>query len=133
MSIGILVDSCMIIDHFRSRDKSATRYTELLKRFDRFFISVTTEYEILNGLNDLHQETWEDILGDLEVLVLGRSEIRIASRINRELKSNRQQLDLADIFIAATALANDLPLATLNRKHFERIGGLKLVDNEENV
>lgn len=128
MSTGIQIDSCVIIAHFRSREKSSTRYTGLLKRFDRFFISVATEYEILNGLNNLNQGTWEDILGDLEVLDLGRDEIRIASRINLELKLKRQQLDLADILIAATALSYDLPLATLNHKHFERIDGLKLDD-----
>jgi predicted nucleic acid-binding protein len=30
-----------------------------------------------------------------------------------------------DILIAATALANDLPLLTRNRRHFERVPGLR--------
>ena len=32
------------------------------------------------------------------------------------------------LFIAAAAVANKLPLATLNRKHFERIEALKMID-----
>ena len=30
--------------------------------------------------------------------------------------------------IAATAISNNLPIATLNRKHFERIDNLTLID-----
>jgi len=33
-----------------------------------------------------------------------------------------------DILIAGTAMSHNLPLATLNRKHFERIKDLQLVD-----
>jgi len=35
------------------------------------------------------------------------------------------------LFIAATAIANGLPLATLNRKHFDPIEGLKLFYPEQ--
>ena len=36
-------------------------------------------------------------------------------------------IGLADIFIAATAIEHDLPLATLNRVHFERISALHII------
>jgi tRNA(fMet)-specific endonuclease VapC len=36
-------------------------------------------------------------------------------------------IDLADILIGATALTHDIPLATLNTKHFERIKGLEII------
>jgi predicted nucleic acid-binding protein len=35
---------------------------------------------------------------------------------------------MADSLIAGIALANDLPLLTRNRSHFERVPDLKLVD-----
>ena len=37
-------------------------------------------------------------------------------------------IDLADILIAATSLSNDIPIATLNLKHFGRIKGLEIVN-----
>ena len=37
-------------------------------------------------------------------------------------------IDLADLFIAATALTSNLPFSTLNKKHFERIEGLVIVE-----
>jgi tRNA(fMet)-specific endonuclease VapC len=48
--------------------------------------------------------------------------------LNKELKRKRKLIDTADLFIAATAIANNLPFATLNRKHFDRIDGLTLID-----
>lgn len=51
----------------------------------------------------------------------------IAVNINMNLKRKRKLIDIADLFIAATAIAYDLPLATLNRKHFERIEHLNII------
>jgi predicted nucleic acid-binding protein len=37
------------------------------------------------------------------------------------------QIDIADLFIASTALIYDIPFATLNKKHFGRIEKLNLI------
>jgi tRNA(fMet)-specific endonuclease VapC len=36
-------------------------------------------------------------------------------------------IEFRDIFIAATCIVNELPLITLNKKHFKRIEELKLI------
>lgn len=36
-------------------------------------------------------------------------------------------IDIADLFIGATALTHNLPIATLNIKHFNRIKGLEII------
>ena len=54
--------------------------------------------------------------------------VKIAVDINNALKRKRKQIDLADLFIAATALSNKLPFATLNKKHFDRIDNLRIID-----
>lgn len=51
-----------------------------------------------------------------------------AIQIYQRLKSTGNLIDLPDLFIAATAIAHELPLATLNTKHFERITELILVE-----
>jgi tRNA(fMet)-specific endonuclease VapC len=50
-----------------------------------------------------------------------------AVTINSALKKKRKQIDLADLFIAATAVAHGLSIATLNKKHFDRIDTLTIV------
>lgn len=51
-----------------------------------------------------------------------------AIQIQHSLKRKRKQLDIADLFIAATAATNNLPIATLNKKHFERVDNITLAD-----
>jgi tRNA(fMet)-specific endonuclease VapC len=53
--------------------------------------------------------------------------VSTAVEVNQALKRKRKQIDIADLFIAASAIANKLPIATLNRKHFERIDDLELI------
>jgi tRNA(fMet)-specific endonuclease VapC len=50
-----------------------------------------------------------------------------AVALNTVLKRKRKQIDLADLFIAATALQYDLSITTLNKKHFERIDTLGII------
>jgi len=43
------------------------------------------------------------------------------------LRQQNKMIEFRDIFIAATCLVNDLPVKTLNLKHFERIDGISFV------
>jgi predicted nucleic acid-binding protein len=53
--------------------------------------------------------------------------VKQSVRIYKELKQQNKLIDMPDIMIAGTALQNNMPVATLNRKHFERINGLKII------
>ena len=44
------------------------------------------------------------------------------------LKRKREQIDLADLFIIATAVTHKLLFSTLNRKHFDSIDELPIVE-----
>jgi len=50
-----------------------------------------------------------------------------AIKIFKELKRNRNLIDIPDLFIGATAKVHNLKLATLNEKDFVRISGLELL------
>jgi len=50
-----------------------------------------------------------------------------AGKIYLRLKRENKVIDLRDIFIGANALIYNIPLATINRKHFTRIKGLKFL------
>jgi predicted nucleic acid-binding protein len=61
------------------------------------------------------------------VLAFDQDAVKTAVEINGKLKLKSKQIAIADLFIAATAISNSLPFATLNRKHFDRIDGLLIV------
>jgi tRNA(fMet)-specific endonuclease VapC len=117
----IMLDTSILIDFFRKTDKANSKLSILSKAGHSFCISVITEYEIWAGVTALHEQYWLELLKEIPVLTLDSKAVRTAVRINSHLKQKRKQIATADLFIAATALAANLPLATLNRKHFERI------------
>ena len=127
MSSGILIDSSLFIDHMRAKDKKNTFLADVLRRGSVLFISTVVEYEVELGMTPLHIEQWSIIRRRLKILPFESLMALTACRIKNELKAKGKQIDLADLFIAATAIANGLPLATLNRKHFDNIDGLKLI------
>jgi hypothetical protein len=50
-----------------------------------------------------------------------------AAQIYHQFKKQNKLIEFRDIFIAATCITNQLPLITLNKKHFSRIEELTLV------
>ena len=123
----ILADTSILIDHFRKTVKSNSRLVSLYDEGYEFCISVITEFEIYSGAPDKQIEYWRELLKDIEVLNFDSKAAGQAVNIYNKLKLINKQVDTADLFIAATALSNNLPIATLNKKHFERIDGLTLI------
>ncbi len=52
---------------------------------------------------------------------------KIASDIKKELNRKGYELEFRDIFIAATCIANNVKLVTLNINHFKNIKELELI------
>lgn len=123
----VLADISILIDYFRKTDKSNSMLVKLYQQGYDFCISAITEYEIYSGATQSQLGFWDDVLKNTKVLAFDQLSVKAAVDTNNNLKRKRKQIDLADLFIAATAIANDLPFATLNRKHFDRIDELQIV------
>lgn len=124
----ILTDTSILIDYFRKTDKDNSVLISLFDQGYNFTISAITHYEIYSGATTNQLTFWKRLLQRTKVLPLDEIVAQAAVGINNELKRKRKQIEIADLFIAATAIANNLPFATLNRKHFERIDSLNLVE-----
>jgi tRNA(fMet)-specific endonuclease VapC len=123
----ILVDTSILIDYFRKPDKTKSKLISLIRTGYRFQISSITEYEIFAGSTPTQQGFWEELLKKTEVLSFNKGTAQIAVQLNSDLKVKRQQIAIADLFIAAIAIENNIAFATLNLKHFDRIAQLKIV------
>ena len=124
----VLADTSILIDYFRKTDKNKSSLIVLYRQGYDFCISAITEYEIYTGATLQQIPYWQNFLEKTEVLSFDRKIVSAAVTINRELKLKRKQINIADLFIAATAISNNLPFVTLNKKHFERIDGLLLLE-----
>lgn len=124
----VLVDTSILIDYYRKTDKDNSLWVNLVRLGYSFAISTVTKYEIYAGATSNQLAFWNTVLQAITVMPLDEVSVDMAVVINSALKKKRKQIDLADLFIAATAAAHNLPLVTLNRKHFDRIDGLQLID-----
>lgn len=123
----ILLDSSILIEPFRTQIKSKTAFHRISKDYSEYYISSVTFYEIGIGNNAQHQAYWEALSSQLNILPFDEKCAIEAIRIYQDLKNQNKLIDLADILIAATAISHKLPLATLNKKHFNRIQPLKVM------
>ncbi len=125
----LMIDTTLLIDYFRKTDKSKSRLVQLSERFDQLVISAVTEFEIYIGATEAQLTFWTELLSEILVLPFDSQAAHIAVEIQRDLKKLRKTIEKADLFIAATAVASGLTLNTLNRKHFDKIKQLTLLDD----
>jgi len=124
----ILVDTSILIDYYRKTDKEKSIWINLVRQGYSFSVSAVTKYEIYAGSTPNQVAFWDSIFQAITVMPLDEVSVDTAVTVNSSLKRKRKQIDLADLFIAATAIAHNLSFVTLNRKHFDRIDTLKLID-----
>lgn len=123
----ILVDTSIFIDFYRKKHKEKTIWYSLLQQGFGFSVSAVTKYELYAGATTEQMDYWNRVFDEILILPFDSYVADKAVEINNHLKTKRKQIDMADLFIAATALAHGLSVSTLNRSHFERIDGLQLV------
>lgn len=123
----ICLDTSILIDYYRKKNKSKTKFFELSQKYT-FAISVITKLEILTGINNKQKVFWERIFERVEIMPLTESDVHIAAEIIRSLKKKNKIIGLKDILIASTAISNEMELSTLNLKEFSRIEDLKLAN-----
>lgn len=122
----ILLDSSVLIDFFRKKDKEKTLFYSLAKDYEVLSISSITYYEIGIGNRKSHFDYWEKLCENLRILPFDKGCSDIAITVYLNLLKDNKMIDLADVLIGATALTHNLPIATLNEKHFNRIKGLEI-------
>ena len=124
----VMVGTSILIDFYRKTDKNNSAWIALVRQGYGFVISAITKYEIYSGATESQLSFWDSILLAIEVIPLDEMSVDTAVSVNAYLKRQSKQIALADLLIASTAIANGFPLATLNKKHFERIEMLQIVE-----
>ena len=107
-----LVDSDIIIWYLKGRDKEV-QLLEELSRKGELFTSVVTIAEIRAGLTKDAKKIILELKNIFKPLNISEEIAELTGEFKQKYK-----LDIADMFIAATAVVNKLTLVTYNKKHF---------------
>jgi len=123
---GMVIDTSVFIEFLRAKNKTETTLIRI-PNDSQLFISAVTLYELLMGANN--PEKLNDIrilTDDIPVLSFNEAVARKAGEIYHTLRQSNKIIEFRDIFIAATAITNNLSVKTLNTKHFSRIPNIRM-------
>lgn len=123
----ICLDTSVLIDFYRKKVKEKSSFYQLTTKYNLFAASVITEFELLVGADTQQVEYWNKFFDRIILLPFDKAASNTAIEITKHLKAAIKLIEIPDIFIGATALANKMKIATLNTKHFERIPNLVII------
>jgi tRNA(fMet)-specific endonuclease VapC len=122
----IVADSDVLIDYLRDRDPSASRI-EIELQTRSFATTAITAFELWAGARSRRQGmAVEALLAAMTLLPLDDESARKAAEVKRSLIARGEEIGAADCLIAGICLVYGATLLTNNRRHFERVAGLKL-------
>jgi tRNA(fMet)-specific endonuclease VapC len=131
----LLLDTDVVSHLFRGTAKDAIERAVATFSQEQCCISAITVGEIVFGYEKAGPERRSDLaemerrfLSRMGVLPFDEPAARVYGKVRADLRRRNLTLDEPDLRIAAIALSRDLILATGNRRHFERVDGLRLLD-----
>jgi tRNA(fMet)-specific endonuclease VapC len=129
--VAVLIDTDMLVDLERGVSNPAV---ETAIGGEERAISVITVSELLHGVHRASGTQRTRRRAFVEHLLAGMRAIEITEQIARvhadvwaQLAASGQTIGAHDLWIAATALAHGMGLATGNADEFERVPGLRVI------
>jgi len=124
------LDTNFLVEVLRGNEKVKEKVNSLKEETNLSTTSITA-FELYFGAEISQKKTGntkevEKLLNGLTVLNLDRESAKKAATIEAELTKKGTKIGLNDSFIAAIALQNNCIIITENKKHFQKIKGLKI-------
>lgn len=125
--INICLDTGLLIAFLKGREPGASAVAHAVRTSNCFVTSITV-YELLFGVSRAKRQIGEEqLLGVLSTLTLDDAAARRAAVIHDSLIRAGSDIGIKDVLIAAICLEQQLPILTLNERHFQRVNGLQVL------
>jgi len=126
---AFLFDTCFLIDLEREMRRKPGRAHAFLENHAaaRPCITWTVAGEFAEGFGDIRHPACDALLTRFEMLAMDERTVDHYARVTGYLRRQKLLIGANDLWIAAAALAHDLPVVTSNIDHFNRVPGLRVV------
>lgn len=131
--LTLSLDTNVVIDLVRGRCLVRARLKESVLRGDKIVISVVVWHELTLGVllfDDPARERAlvEEAMAGVQRVDLDAPDAEAAAAVRAGLRRSGQEIGAYDGLIAGQALARGWTVVTANRREFERVRGLSVVD-----
>ncbi len=130
MAEGLILETTFLIDLEREGRRRETgpacRFLEDASEV-RLFLTYTVAGELTAGESLAERSAWEAFIAPFHVLPSSLDVCWEYGNAFRHLRRTGQLIGSNDLWIAAVALAKNMPLVTANVEHFRRVPGLEVV------
>ena len=125
-----IADTDVLIDFLKGKGEIAEIVAAELQR-GTLQTTVVTRFELLAGARTPRQlETLQQLLGAMPALSVDPAAADRAAKVRRTLESRGEPIGMGDSLIAGIVLQHGGTLLTRNRRHFERVEGLRVAGPE---
>jgi tRNA(fMet)-specific endonuclease VapC len=133
--MALLIDTSVLVDAERREEKYEQMLPEKERDQEEHSISVITVSELLHGVHratgekrrERRRAFVEGLLARFEPIPVVSEVARMHAETWAKLEATGEMIGVHDLWIAATALAHGLQLATTNAREFERVPGLSVL------
>lgn len=123
-----VADTDVLIDFLAGTDPAAAQVADEIDR-GSLCTTAITRFELLSGVRSARRESAvRGLLAAVCTLPLDEEAADRSAEVRRSLERSGEPIGMADSLIAGITLARNCTLLTRNRRHFERVGGLRLAD-----
>lgn len=128
-SSTVLIDTNLFIEHIRARNKSASLLARIQEQRNLLATSSIVVAELCDGARSpsMRAEVAKTLYGVDIISFTADMAFHVSIEAER-LKRRNAIIGFRDLAIASVALVKGRPLATHNRKEFERVAGLRLFE-----
>ena len=127
----VCLETTFLVDFLRGKEEAESVFNDLVDRRSQITITSPSLMEIMSSAHNNQKKEElrkieEVILSKVIILNLDKESAILAGEIDSELTLSGDSIGTTDIMIGAIAKHNNETLITRNKKHFERIKGLKI-------
>lgn len=122
----VVVDTDLIIDFLRGSGQGVAMVRDLLVD-RRLRMTAVTAFELRLGTDFLRRGHEIPRLLTGRTIPMDLASALMAAEVYSDLKASGRQIGMADCLTAGTCIRHNMPLATRNNAHFNRVDTLELL------
>ncbi|MBI4170895.1 MAG: type II toxin-antitoxin system VapC family toxin [Candidatus Aenigmarchaeota archaeon] len=126
METKVILDTTVLVDFIRNNEDAVSFVKNLSEKHEICTTDINV-FELYYGAylskqTDKNVAAVKGIINTLIVFSTTEESMEISAKLLADLDKKGQKIEIKDVLVAGICLLNSCPIATQNKKHFERMG-----------